>query len=327
MPSCIIKGCRNTRRDKGKNIIMHVFPKDRGIIRKWIEQAPDHFPNIEEWVEKIFDSKKIHDNYRLCSKHFDFYAYEEGVLQKKLRRNAIPTIFPPIPDSTSSSETYAGTVEERQSSSESFTSSVSRSSTPSANISGTQDEALTVPILQTMPSVKRRPKKRKVSNMPPIQVSSDAGTSTGNMIFTSEMNLLGSTIPLNLPLTATVTDMDVQIAPPRQPQKMDKSTNTDLYWSKYYTFVLDTSLVKKANIGIQTKKIIRRQRGTQCRLLLDTIKFRKAPVSLLSKRIKIPENKKTAEIDKPDLEETECSENEDSELSILEKVKVKPIRH
>ncbi|XP_040283276.1 uncharacterized protein LOC120997308 [Bufo bufo] len=275
MPSCIIKGCTHTWRDKGKNMIMHVFPKDRGIVRKWIEQAPDRFPNVEEWVEKIMDSKKTHDNYRLCSKHFDFFAYEEGGLRKKLRPDAVPTIFPKKLDSTQdSSDATAGTAKESQSTSESFMSSDLRSASGE-----TQAAAVTVPTLSTTPSVRRRPKK-KVANVPTTQVRSDAVISTGNVILMGEMNLLGNTIQLDLPLTATVTDMDVQIASLSQPSKEDKSNNTDLYWSKdHNTFVLDTSFVKRVNIGIQTTKIKHRQRGTQCRLLADPVKIGKAPVS------------------------------------------------
>ncbi|XP_044133055.1 uncharacterized protein LOC122925770 [Bufo gargarizans] len=276
MPSCIIKGCTHTWKNKDKNIIMHVFPKDPRIVRKWLEQAPDHFPNVDEWLEKILETQKKNDNYRLCSKHFDYFSYEEGGLRKKLRRDAVPTIFPPKISSTLDSSD-ATTETESQTTSESLDSSESRSATPLGDVSGelvgeTKSSDGTLPTIAATPCVKRKQKRRRVSEHPNTQVVSHPVGSSGNVVLHGEINLLGSTIQLHLPITATVTDTNVLLPNYSLPTMVDQSTNTDLYWSKdHKTFVLDTSYVSKVNIGIQTKKIRYRQRGTQCCLLKDRL--------------------------------------------------------
>ncbi|XP_056424213.1 uncharacterized protein LOC130362997 isoform X1 [Hyla sarda] len=92
MPSCLIKGCFNTWKQKDSKVILHVFPRDKAGIRLWLSQSPEKFPNVEELVEKIY-SQNSYGTVRLCSKHFndDQYFYEGT--KRRLRPNAVPTIF------------------------------------------------------------------------------------------------------------------------------------------------------------------------------------------------------------------------------------------
>ncbi|XP_044127705.1 uncharacterized protein LOC122921637 [Bufo gargarizans] len=328
MPSCIIKGCTHTWKNKDKNIIMHVFPKDPRIVRKWLEQAPDHFPNVDEWLEKILETQKKNDNYRLCSKHFDYFSYEEGGLRKKLRRDAVPTIFPPNISSTLDSSD-ATTETESQTTSESLVSSESRSATPLGDVSGelgeTKSSDGTLPTIAATPCVKRKQKRRRVSEHPNTQVVSHPVGSSGNVVLHGEINLLGSTIQLHLPITATVTDTNVLLPTYSLPTMVDQSTNTDLYWSKdHKTFVLDTSYVSKVNIGIQTKKIRYRQRGTQCCLLKDRVKRAKGSFSgKKNKKGKTCEKTSLAS-GKGQLNEDEGSDN--GQIDLLEE-EIEPSKH
>ncbi|KAG9484372.1 uncharacterized protein [Eleutherodactylus coqui] len=92
MPSCVIKGCFNTWKLKESQVILHVFPKDKDGIRLWLNQSPQHFPNVEELVEKIYAQNK-YGTVRLCSKHFSDEQYFHEGSKRRLRPNALPTIF------------------------------------------------------------------------------------------------------------------------------------------------------------------------------------------------------------------------------------------
>ncbi|KAM4040244.1 uncharacterized protein ACNLHF_011616 [Anomaloglossus baeobatrachus] len=92
MPSCIIKGCFNTWKQKDSKVILHVFPKDKEGIKLWLRQSPENFPNVEELVDKIHAQNKW-GTFRLCSKHFtDDQYFHEGT-KRRLRPHAIPTLF------------------------------------------------------------------------------------------------------------------------------------------------------------------------------------------------------------------------------------------
>ncbi|KAG8584336.1 hypothetical protein GDO81_008781 [Engystomops pustulosus] len=92
MPSCIIKGCFNTWKQKDSNVILHVFPKEKECIRSWLIQSPENFPNVEELVEKIHSQNK-YGTVRLCSKHFNDDQYFHEGTKRRLRPKAVPTIF------------------------------------------------------------------------------------------------------------------------------------------------------------------------------------------------------------------------------------------
>ncbi|XP_072006315.1 uncharacterized protein [Engystomops pustulosus] len=82
---------------------MHCFPANRDRTRNWLLQAPHLFTNVEQWVEKIMLGKKT-DAYRMCSLHFthDCYYYEAD--RRRLRPNAVPTVFEVDDQMPSSSE-------------------------------------------------------------------------------------------------------------------------------------------------------------------------------------------------------------------------------
>ncbi|KAM3930538.1 uncharacterized protein RB166_004098 [Leptodactylus fuscus] len=92
MPSCLIKGCFNTWKQKESKVILHVFPKDKEGIRLWLIQSPENFPNVDELVEKIYSQNK-YGTVRLCSKHFNDDQYFHEGTRRRLRPNAVPTIF------------------------------------------------------------------------------------------------------------------------------------------------------------------------------------------------------------------------------------------
>lgn len=92
MPSCLIKGCFNTWKQKDSKVILHVFPRDKDGIRLWLSQSPENFPNVEELVEKIY-SQNAYGTVRLCSKHFNDDQYFHEGTKRRLRPNALPTIF------------------------------------------------------------------------------------------------------------------------------------------------------------------------------------------------------------------------------------------
>ncbi|XP_073409515.1 uncharacterized protein [Dendrobates tinctorius] len=92
MPSCIIKGCFNTWKQKEPKVILHVFPKDKEGIKLWLRQSPENFPNVEELVERIHAQNKW-GTVRLCSKHFNDDQYFHEGTKRRLRPHAIPTLF------------------------------------------------------------------------------------------------------------------------------------------------------------------------------------------------------------------------------------------
>ncbi|XP_071986317.1 uncharacterized protein [Engystomops pustulosus] len=93
MPVCIVNGCPSGGRQKEHGVIVHVFPKDKNMIRAWLVQTGQDFGDLEDFVNKVYEGKKT-DSYRLCSKHFapECYTHLDG-WRKILRKDAIPTIF------------------------------------------------------------------------------------------------------------------------------------------------------------------------------------------------------------------------------------------
>ncbi|KAM3940084.1 uncharacterized protein RB166_000078 [Leptodactylus fuscus] len=95
MPSCVVKGCVCTWKSRDSGIILHVFPNDPAIIRLWLQQTGQGGEDLEALVEKVIRGKKS-DTYRMCSMHFtdDCYTYDGS--RRTLKKNSIPTIFPPV---------------------------------------------------------------------------------------------------------------------------------------------------------------------------------------------------------------------------------------
>lgn len=92
MPVCIVEGCATTSKRKTDDIMLHSFPKDKELIKRWLQQMPQDFGNLEEFAERVFTSTR--GNYRMCSLHFTRSAYEIRGLTTFLKRDAIPTLFP-----------------------------------------------------------------------------------------------------------------------------------------------------------------------------------------------------------------------------------------
>ncbi|XP_075715685.1 uncharacterized protein LOC142750570 [Rhinoderma darwinii] len=97
MPACMVKGCPSGGRHHEEGVTLHVFPKNKEMIKRWLAQTGQNFGDLEEFAEKVLEGKKS-DKYRMCSKHFSpgSYVVAEG-WRKALRKDAIPTIFDIIP--------------------------------------------------------------------------------------------------------------------------------------------------------------------------------------------------------------------------------------
>ncbi|XP_077135928.1 uncharacterized protein LOC143793134 [Ranitomeya variabilis] len=97
MPACMVKGCPSGGRHHEEGVTLHVFPKNKEMIKCWLAQTGQNFGDLDEFAEKVLEGKKS-DKYRMCSKHFSpgSYVIAEG-WRKALRKDAIPTIFDIIP--------------------------------------------------------------------------------------------------------------------------------------------------------------------------------------------------------------------------------------
>ncbi|XP_069832627.1 uncharacterized protein [Dendropsophus ebraccatus] len=97
MPACMVKGCPSGGRHHEEGVTLHVFPKNKEMIKCWLAQTGQNFGDLNEFAEKVLEGKKS-DKYRMCSKHFTpgSYIVAEG-WRKALRKDAVPTIFDIIP--------------------------------------------------------------------------------------------------------------------------------------------------------------------------------------------------------------------------------------
>lgn len=121
---------------KDPQIIMHVFPKHCDLIRGWLQQVLDHFPNMEKWVKKNYAGITA-DHYRLYTKHFDYIFYHHDGVRRKLCHVALPTIFPSVANtieaSVSTSETL-GTVSQSLTDTVEDSNATSMASSTTSNI-------------------------------------------------------------------------------------------------------------------------------------------------------------------------------------------------
>lgn len=95
MPSCVVKGCVCTWKSRDSGIILHVFPNDPAIIRLWLQQTGQAGEDLDALVNKVIRGKKS-DTYRMCSMHFTDDCYMHDGARRTLKKNSIPTIFPPV---------------------------------------------------------------------------------------------------------------------------------------------------------------------------------------------------------------------------------------
>ncbi|XP_077314890.1 uncharacterized protein LOC143935123 [Lithobates pipiens] len=97
MPSCIVKGCKHHTSMKSSNplLTMHVFPRELGRIKLWLQQTGENFDDIDAFAAKILDAAKT-GKYRICSAHFDPGCYTTVGCRLVLKHDAIPTVFPGV---------------------------------------------------------------------------------------------------------------------------------------------------------------------------------------------------------------------------------------
>ncbi|XP_075071108.1 uncharacterized protein LOC142160084 [Mixophyes fleayi] len=97
MPKCIVDYCYNYAgmRKNLANVALHVFPTTVERIKTWlrsIKRGGQVFKNLDEMAEKIHQGKK-YDTYQVCSEHFSKHCYMICGGKKKLKKDAVPTIF------------------------------------------------------------------------------------------------------------------------------------------------------------------------------------------------------------------------------------------
>ncbi|KAM4687477.1 uncharacterized protein O3C94_005997 isoform 1-T3 [Discoglossus pictus] len=92
MSRCVIKGCSTYKRiqKKKKIITLHGFPKSTELIKIWLLQTGQNFEDIDAFVNKVKSQPRY---YRMCSWHFTADSYYNLGIQKKLKPEAVPTIF------------------------------------------------------------------------------------------------------------------------------------------------------------------------------------------------------------------------------------------
>ncbi|XP_056417446.1 uncharacterized protein LOC130358335 [Hyla sarda] len=93
MPGCIVTGCTPRCREGEPDFVLHAFPKEKERIRTWLCTTGQEFHNLDELVDKIYDSKS--NAFRLCSLHFtpSSYIFNPKTGRRRLSPIAVPTIF------------------------------------------------------------------------------------------------------------------------------------------------------------------------------------------------------------------------------------------
>ena len=94
MPHCVAFGCtKQAKKANNPNISFHIFPRNEKLRLAW---------------RKAVGRKSLPKNPRLCSEHFEADCFEDSVRlqvellgsspwKRKLKPDAIPTIFPHKP--------------------------------------------------------------------------------------------------------------------------------------------------------------------------------------------------------------------------------------
>ncbi|OCT64446.1 uncharacterized protein rpusd1.L isoform X1 [Xenopus laevis] len=95
MPNCLVSACNNktNKTTHAKGIKMHCFPANIKTIKLWLLQIGQNFGDIDAFAQKILDQKR-NGAYRLCSEHFLPESYVDHYETKRLRTDALPSIFP-----------------------------------------------------------------------------------------------------------------------------------------------------------------------------------------------------------------------------------------
>ncbi|XP_075684248.1 uncharacterized protein LOC142652489 [Rhinoderma darwinii] len=243
MPSCIIRGCGNTWKNKDRKVIMHVFPKNPSLIRRWLEQAAGHFPNIDEWVEKINEGKKC-DHYRMCSKHFDNMSYHHDGEKRKLRFDALPSIFPSV------------------------SSSHAQKPSSSTNLLASNEVTDCNLDLNNTFLESRALKRKRLSKHSESTVIEATSNSLDTIFVQRKTIMVGDRIIQNIVSFDKITKDSLTLT-----NKKDIGINTDVFTGKKHQAIMTDSNLGKKSIGIQTMKPRCKTKGIQCDLLKDSDKI------------------------------------------------------
>ncbi|XP_075689558.1 uncharacterized protein LOC142657912 [Rhinoderma darwinii] len=111
MPSCIVNGCNSSWKIKDPDLVLHSFPRDINIIKRWLLETPQDFGDVDAMCQKIYLSAK--GAFRICSKHFNIDCYEVRGTTRCLKKNALPTIFPSESCANKTSKSKSGKKDEK----------------------------------------------------------------------------------------------------------------------------------------------------------------------------------------------------------------------
>jgi hypothetical protein len=89
---CLLKNCKNKTYGENlkSNVTFHRLPKDENLIQKWIDQFKKNkeFSGFSGNYDVTFSKYSV-----VCSDHFEKECFEQSYLQRKLKQEAVPTIF------------------------------------------------------------------------------------------------------------------------------------------------------------------------------------------------------------------------------------------
>ena len=83
--SCVAYGCTNRHKGAGSSLAFHKFPQDIEKRRKWIHALRR-------------DNFEPTSSSRLCSEHFQPSDYENYGMRRRLKIDAVPSIFLAFPE-------------------------------------------------------------------------------------------------------------------------------------------------------------------------------------------------------------------------------------
>ncbi|EFX77951.1 hypothetical protein DAPPUDRAFT_320826 [Daphnia pulex] len=89
---CLLKNCTNKTYGENlkSNVSFHRLTKDENVIQKWIDQLKKNkeVSGFAGNYEITFSKTSV-----VCSDHIENNCFEQSYLQRKLKRDAVPTIF------------------------------------------------------------------------------------------------------------------------------------------------------------------------------------------------------------------------------------------
>ncbi|XP_071968846.1 uncharacterized protein [Engystomops pustulosus] len=102
MPSCIVNHCvsKSGKKASSEDIMLHKFPSDIEKIILWLLQTGQEFSDIYAMADKIYNGRK-QNRFAMCSLHFEKDAYALTSSSRVLKKDALPTLFPHVPEGES----------------------------------------------------------------------------------------------------------------------------------------------------------------------------------------------------------------------------------